>query len=264
MASNRPGARKTAPPDDGGGAWTVVGGGKKRGKAAATVTPAPKLSGSPRASAPSGGLSARVEHTPKPKPVLEPPVRAAVVSAPKKELSTVAPHKAPSSASERTATVDTTPKPVPKPVPKAPVVRKSTAETVIERGYPLGFKSKQEFRDATRPMARLARDGTVFVSGSSVTGVSHGRKLPSGAPAPFGPTSDIDVGIASRRLRADATQVQQSGKGTAFPVSGSALDNTRGRTRERHPIGAKAFNGVPSERTVLVREHTPEGLRTKG
>lgn len=264
MASNQRGARKTVPATDGGGAWTVVGGGKKRGKGATSVTPAPNLSGSPRGGAPSGGLSKRVEHTPKPKVVLEAPVRTATVTAPKEALSVVVPHKAPSATPERAPGVDTTPKPVPKAVPKAPVVRKTTAETVLERGYPLGFKSEKEFRDATRPMARLARDGTVFVSGSSVTGVSHSRKLPGGAPAPFGPDSDIDVGIASRRLRADATQVQQSGKGTAFPVPGSALDKTRGRTRERHPIGAKAFKDIPYERTVLVREHTPEGLRTKG
>lgn len=268
----------------------------KRSGSVTKVGPAPKLTQSPRKQ--SAPLDPRPAHVAPKKATVSEPVRASAPKSPPKTLSPVLPHTAPSQpvlsgpqpgvpapeksiwqqkAEERAAKAKASPPPVdsapkaaptvvqakpatPRPAPKP----KSVPDTVIERGYPLGFSSEKEFRDATRPMAKLARDGVVFVSGSSVTGVSYGRKNSDGTPAKFGKTSDIDVGIASPRLREDATQVQQSGKGKAFPVKDSALDNTRGRTRERHPIGAKVFYDVPSERRVLVRSHTPEGLRTDG
>lgn len=254
--------------------WQTVGkGGKARPARSTTVAPAPKLQSSPRKSTGGSALSSPVAHKPPAKAVVEPPKRVDTGAA-TKQLSPMGPHSAPGpsspppsspppesiwtkKAAERASApreVTTPPKPAPKPAPPPPKP-KSVSEQVQERGYPLGFKSEKEFRDATRPMAKLARDGTVFVSGSSVTGESYatGRK--------FGSHSDIDVGIASPTLREDSTQVQQSGPGKAFPVQGSNLDKTRGRTRERHPIGAKVFYDVPHERTVLVREHTPEGRR---
>ena len=244
-----------------GNDWHVVGKGGKISKAkpvrSTTVAPAPKLDASPRKGSTAPALSKPVAHTPPAKPVIEVPKRVESSTA-TKELAPMAKHTPPGAP----ALASPPPKPVaksapalPPPKPKPAPKPKPVSEQVIERGYPLGFESEKEFRDATRPIAKLARDGTVFVSGSSVTGKSFAKGTP------FGAHSDIDVGVASRRLRADDTQVQQSGPGRAFPVRGSDLDKARGRTRERHPIGAKVFNGVPYERTVLVREHTPEGLR---
>ncbi|HEX8963546.1 MAG TPA: hypothetical protein VF801_11135 [Rhodocyclaceae bacterium] len=243
----------------------------KRSPSATQLTAAPKLAESPRKSAAT--LAKPVTHVAPKTPALSEALPHTPPSPPSLSAAKVDPTASltfwQKKATERAekakvqaATSSTSPAispPKPKPIVTAPA--KTVAETVIERRYPLGFASEEEFRDATRPMARLARDGTVFVSGSSVTGVSYSRKTSAGSPAPFDKTSDIDIGIASRRLRSDSTQVQQSGPGTAFPVEGSALEHTRGRTREGHPIGAKVFRGIPYERTVLIRSHTPEPLR---
>lgn len=273
MATNQKATRPSGPPQDGG--WIEVGARgkpKKRSPTVSTVTPSPALRSSPRA---SPVLSKPVPHTAPLKPVLSAPRTSTVSkSPPSKDLSppvTNLPKPVPVSLEKavvRSESVSSPPpslplstplKAVAKPTPPKVVAKPppTTAERVVARGYPLGFKSEQEFRDLTRPIAQQARDGVVFISGSSVTG----KSFASGKA--FGSHSDIDVGIASRRLREDSTQVQQSGKGKAFPVPRSSLDNARGRTRERHPIGAKVFYGIPGERQVLIREHTPEGQRIK-
>ncbi|MDB5815837.1 MAG: hypothetical protein JWN23_2954 [Rhodocyclales bacterium] len=266
MANNQKATRPSGPPKDEG--WIEVGARgkpKKRSPTVSTVTPSPALRSSPRKDSPSATLSTPVKHTAPLKPVLSPP-RTSTVSKPppSKELSPsvgspfkpvpVSPEKAvvrsDSVSSPSPSLPLAKPKVVPKPAP-------TTVESVVARRYPLGFKSEQEFRDLTRPIAQQARDGVVFVSGSSVTGKSFATGKT------FGSHSDIDVGIASRRLREDSTQVQQTGKGKAFPAPRSPLDNARGRTKDRHPIGAKVFYGIPGERQVLIREHTPEGKRIK-
>jgi hypothetical protein len=267
MASNQKASRPSGPPKSDG--WTEVGPRgkpKKRSPAVSTVTPSPALRSSPRKDSPSATLSKPVTHTAPLKPVLSAP-RTSTVSKPppSKELSP--PLSSPSKplpvstekAVVRSDSVSSPPPSLPLSTPPKVVAKPppTTVETVVARRYPLGFKSEKEFRDLTRPIAQQARDGIVFVSGSSVTGKSFATGKA------FGSHSDIDVGIASRRLREDSTQVQQSGPGRAFPVRDSSLDTARGRTKDRHPIGAKVFYGVPGERQVLVREHTPEGKRIK-
>ncbi|MDB5888401.1 MAG: hypothetical protein JWM03_1273, partial [Rhodocyclales bacterium] len=238
---------------------------KKRSPTVSTVTPSPALRSSPRKDSPSATLSTPVKHTAPLKPVLSPPRTSTVSKPPSKELSP--PVSSPSKpvpvstekAVVRSDSVSSPPPSLPLSTPPKVVVKPppTTGERVVARRYPLGFKSEQEFRDLTRPIAQQARDGVVFVSGSSVTGKSFATGKT------FGSHSDIDVGIASRRLREDSTQVQQTGKGKAFPAPRSPLDNARGRTKDRHPIGAKVFYGIPGERQVLIREHTPEGKRIK-
>ncbi|MDB5815840.1 MAG: hypothetical protein JWN23_2957 [Rhodocyclales bacterium] len=147
----------------------------------------------------------------------------------------------------------------------APV--RAAPQAPAPRTFPRGFASEREFRDATRGLAEQARDGEVFVSGSSVTGHSYRHPdVPFHVASRGRDASDIDVGIASSRLAASA---QVGGRG--FPERGTRLGEAerRGRNNNRqHPIGVRVYDAdsaadaVP-DREVIVRPHTPERERRR-
>jgi hypothetical protein len=121
----------------------------------------------------------------------------------------------------------------------------------------LGFSSRKEFRDLTRPLARKHRGSTVIISGSSVTGKSYktGQK--------FGPSSDIDIGLVDRRLR-NSRQVNYRG----FPVPKTQLGREERslqrsfRSSKSRKTGIKVFSNMPN-RPVYIRPHTPPRQRKK-
>lgn len=117
----------------------------------------------------------------------------------------------------------------------------------------LGFKTNGEFRDATRPLAQNHRESKVIVSGSSVTGESYHTGLP------FGPKSDIDIGIVNKKLRYNTSQTLASG----FPVPESKLGREEVQLQQsfkehlKRKTGIKVFNRLP-DRPLIERPHTPD------
>lgn len=149
------------------------------------------------------------------------------------------------------------PKPKPKPTSSGgskPLVAKPVP-VKIQPSPVLGFKSKQEFRDLTRPLAQKHRGATVIISGSSVTGES----FTSGKP--FGPHSDIDIGLVDPEL-SKTGQVDYRG----FPEKGSDLSQEEKRLQKSfrkikgRKTGIKVFSEAP-ERDLYVRPHTPPRQR---
>ncbi len=122
---------------------------------------------------------------------------------------------------------------------------------VQEQGYPLGFSSMKDFRDKTRTIAENNRDGTVIVSGSSVTGYSFKKGTA------FSSKSDVDVGVMLPRDSQTWNQVNQHdfpGRGTTQQrVEWHHQDGMGGRES-----GVKFFDGESEpDRSYIVRPHTP-------
>jgi hypothetical protein len=128
--------------------------------------------------------------------------------------------------------------------------QRETYQQFLDRPSPvLGFKTNGEFRDATRPLAQNHRESKVIVSGSSVTGRSFHTGLP------FGPKSDIDIGLVNKKLRYNTSQTLASG----FPVPESKLGREEVQLQEsfRRKTGIKVFNRLP-DRPLIERPHTPD------
>lgn len=126
--------------------------------------------------------------------------------------------------------------------------------TVASQGHPLGFTSLQHARDATRRYAELDRNATVYVRGSSVTGQSY----TSGNP--FGPSSDIDVGMVSRNLSAHGDFITRGGR--SFPGPGTSHNVLEGQMSRAlgRDMGLAVTTDVPSG-PYMERPHTPRGER---
>ncbi len=138
------------------------------------------------------------------------------------------------------------------------------------RTYPRGFATEREFRDATRGLAEQARDGEVFVSGSSVTG--HSYRNPH---IPFHVASyrrrDAQRAASTWALHRAGWQPAGEVDRRGFPERGTRLGEAerRGRNNNRqHPIGVRVYDAdsaadaVP-DREVIVRPHTPERERRR-
>jgi len=135
---------------------------------------------------------------------------------------------------------------------------------VRARGYPLGFESMEQFRDLTRPVAQANREGTVIVSGSSVTGFSA-KKGTAFDKNPSKPKSDIDVGVVRRPTDPAWDHISDD---RGFPVGamrtverqyGAGVQSALGRQS-----GIKFFDDrqiARDGRSYMVRPHTPERLR---
>ncbi|MBB6183527.1 hypothetical protein [Oleiagrimonas soli] len=130
---------------------------------------------------------------------------------------------------------------------------------VRERGYPLGFESMQQFRDLTRPVAQANREGTVIVSGSSVTGRSmkQGTEFDKGKKG----KSDIDLGVI--RDYHDPAWLEISDY-RGFPKGKMAeVERSYGKSVKQalgRPTGIKFFDHDQIEqdgRSFMVRPHTP-------
>lgn len=150
-------------------------------------------------------------------------------------------------------------------LPKSEFVHpEGVAPEVRERGYPLGFTSLKQFRDLTRSVARENREGTVIVSGSSVTGYSA-KKGTRFEGNPDKPKSDIDVGVI-REYEDPAWHEISDRRG--FPIGhmseverqyGTDVRRTLGR-----PTGIKFFDPdqiAEDGRSYLIRPHTPPRSR---
>lgn len=149
------------------------------------------------------------------------------------------------------------------------------ALTPSERGYPLGFGSMKEFRDATRPVAVANRHRSIIVRGSSVTGKSgDGSRDFRGADYPNPPRkkpagfdkadyrSDIDVGVVGADVRRDR---DINRRGFPRPKTAAARLERRHQRAVRDAIGfqtgLKFFAEAP-DGAQIERPHTPDGRRT--
>nr|DAQ41665.1 MAG TPA: hypothetical protein [Caudoviricetes sp.] len=123
-------------------------------------------------------------------------------------------------------------------------------EFVTGNTYPLGFINEQQFRDATRLLARRYRGSEIIVSGSSVTGYQYRDPR-----IPFRAESDIDMGVVGT--------IPLGVNARGFP-SGRAMRrferdfNASMQNTIHHPTGIRFYETRPV-RPIIVRPHTPEG-----
>jgi hypothetical protein len=136
---------------------------------------------------------------------------------------------------------------------KPPIIKPKPVK--LQKSPVRGFKSKQEFRDLTRALAKRHRGATVIISGSSVTG----KSFKTGKP--FGSHSDIDIGLIDPKL-SKSSQVDYRG----FPQFASKLGAEERRLQKTfrefkgRKTGIKVFEKAP-KRTYYVRPHTPPPTR---
>lgn len=141
----------------------------------------------------------------------------------------------------------------PKPMPSSvkPFTELDVHPQVQEQGYPLGFSSMKDFRDKTRGIAENNRDGTVIVSGSSVTGYSYKKGTA------FSSASDIDVGVMLPKESQTWGDVNRSG----FPGSRTTQQRVEWHHQDGmggRESGVKFFDGESEpDRSYIVRPHTP-------
>jgi len=77
--------------------------------------------------------------------------------------------------------------------------------TPMERGYPLGFNSTDEFTEfgqiGQKALAKAKhKNVTMHMQGSAITGKAHTKRDAFGNPLPFRPESDFDVALAGKDL----------------------------------------------------------------
>jgi hypothetical protein len=113
-----------------------------------------------------------------------------------------------------------------------------------KQGYPIGFKSKDEFKQSTHELMaairELDKDATMVVAGSSVTGVKF-----SDANKPFGPESDYDFGI-------------HISNNSVFKRLFSYFPHRNGRQDRTCPVGADQFttlaNGSEKDQSDIFKK----------
>ena len=128
---------------------------------------------------------------------------------------------------------------------------------ISSRGFPLGFSSLEHARDITRPFAEAARDGKVFIRGSSVTNLSYNTNMP------FRKESDIDAGIVSDRLFT-SPDFHHKNDWMRFPNSNTLFHRlgVDASTSLKREIGIVVRKDYPPG-AFMIRPHTPEAQRRR-